>query len=136
MTRAMAERLDSMKAQGLGYKMISKESGIGLNTVKSYFRRKGAGDSLSKRCLCCGKPVEQTAGRREKKFCSDACRMKWWNSHRNQVNRRAFHTFICACCGHEFTAYANAGRKYCSRECYIKGRFEMEETHDEKADAE
>lgn len=32
-------------------------------------------------CLCCGKEVVQPGGRKEKKFCSDKCRNKWWNSN-------------------------------------------------------
>lgn len=33
---------------------------------------------ITKACLFCGKPVEQTEGRREKKFCNDSCRQKKW----------------------------------------------------------
>ena len=29
----------------------------------------------------------------------------------------------CARCGKPFTAYGNAGRKYCSHSCYIADRF-------------
>lgn len=36
-----------------------------------------------------GRRVAQQAGRKEKKFCSDKCRNKWWNAHLDQVDRRA-----------------------------------------------
>lgn len=31
--------------------------------------------------------------------------------------------FVCPSCGREFTAYGNAGRKYCCHPCYIAARF-------------
>jgi hypothetical protein len=62
------------------------------------------------------------AGRR-KKFCSDECRVKWWNAHQNQVSRKAVYEFTCAYCGKSFTVYGNNHRKYCSHDCYIKDRF-------------
>ncbi len=74
-------------------------------------------------CLCCGKEVAQTPGRKEKKFCSDRCRNKWWNSHLDRVKRKANYEFICPQCRKPFTAYGNAKRKYCSHECYIAHRF-------------
>lgn len=69
------------------------------------------------------KAVPQTAGRKEKKFCSDRCRMKWWNSHLDQVQRKANYDFVCPVCKKPFTVYGNANRKYCSHECYIEDRF-------------
>lgn len=52
-----------------------------------------------------------------KKFCSDRCRMKWWNSHLDQVQRKANYDFVCPVCKKPFTVYGNANRKYCSHEC-------------------
>ena len=74
-------------------------------------------------CNCCGKPVAQNPGRKEKKFCSDACRTRWWNSHLDLVKRKAIYHFTCPTCGREFTAYGNAHRKYCSHTGYIEDRF-------------
>jgi len=76
-----------------------------------------------KTCLNCGKPVMQTPGRKEKKFCCDHCRNVWWNSHLSLVKRRAMYEFVCPGCGKTFYAYGNRNRKYCSHECYVQDRF-------------
>ena len=68
-------------------------------------------------------PVKQNPGRKKKRFCSDSCRMKWWNSHMDKVKRKAIYEFTCLHCGRTFTAYGNSGRKYCSHDCYIEERF-------------
>ena len=74
-------------------------------------------------CLCCGTPVAQNAGRKEKKFCSDKCRNKWWNAHLDKVDRRVIREVTCAGCGKTFSVYGQAARKYCSHACYIRHRF-------------
>lgn len=74
-------------------------------------------------CVSCGAPITQMPGKKEKKFCSDRCRNQWWNAHLDLVDRRANYEFVCLTCGKKFTAYGNAHRKYCSRDCYIDDRF-------------
>jgi len=77
-------------------------------------------------CRMCGAPVEQTPGRKEKKFCSKACSVQWWNRNRYSLNRKACQQVMCPTCGKEFIAYGSAGRKYCSHDCYLVGRFHKE----------
>jgi endogenous inhibitor of DNA gyrase (YacG/DUF329 family) len=67
--------------------------------------------------------VAQNSGRKEKKFCSDKCRMTWWNRHLDKVKRKAVYEYICPHCGKPFTVYGNSHRKYCSHECYVADRF-------------
>jgi endogenous inhibitor of DNA gyrase (YacG/DUF329 family) len=74
-------------------------------------------------CKMCGSVIVQISGRKARKFCSDACRVEWWNSHRDQVVKKAVYEFNCPHCGETFTAYGNANRKYCSHACYIAARF-------------
>lgn len=121
MTGQEARTIIALQKQGLGYKRISAETGIPLNTVKSFCRRHPA-DEAESFCLCCGSPLEHTPHKRKKKFCSDACRMRWWNSHLDQVQRKAFYTFTCKHCGKEFTVYGNSHRSYCSRDCALSSR--------------
>lgn len=133
MTDTQKDRIRQMKADGFGYIKIARELGLPENTVKSFCRREGlnaaadtAGlpvDGEKGICLCCGVQVKQNPGRKMKKFCSDKCRNKWWNSHQDRVKRRAHYEFVCACCKKPFTAYGNAGRKYCSHACYVADRF-------------
>lgn len=68
-------------------------------------------------CPQCGKLVTQRSGHK-KKFCSDRCRMAYWNSHQDQILRRAYYTLSCKNCGKEFQSYGNANRKFCCRSCY------------------
>lgn len=74
-------------------------------------------------CQCCGIEVIQNPKRKQKKFCSDKCRNMWWNSHLELVDKKAIYEFKCKYCGEAFKVYGNENRKYCSRECYIAGRF-------------
>ncbi len=74
-------------------------------------------------CEQCGSLILQTPRKKHKRFCYDKCRMSWWKSHQDQVNRKANYSFICAGCGQAFISYGNKSRKYCCRECYIEDRF-------------
>ncbi len=136
MTENQKTRIADMRGEGYGCIKIAQMLGLSENTVKSFCRRKkltGRTDAVPHMavpvrdgqhfCLCCGVEVAQTPGRKEKKFCSDKCRNKWWNSHLDQVERKANYEFVCACCKKPFTAYGNAGRKYCSHACYVTDRF-------------
>lgn len=134
MTDIQKNRIRKMKADGYGYVKIARELGLSENTVKSFCRRNGLNRTVEDTaalpeerdngvCPCCGAEVRQNPGRKVKRFCSDKCRNAWWNSRLEQVDRKAHYKFVCACCKKPFTAYGNAGRKYCSHECYIKDRF-------------
>ncbi len=123
-------QIADMRADGIGYVKIANALGLSENTVKSFCRRNNLTDMNAIRigekphfCPCCGKPVEQTEGRKEKKFCSDKCRMNWWNTHRDKVRRRNGRNIICPGCGKAFEVYGGSDRKYCSHECYIADRF-------------
>lgn len=76
----------------------------------------------TRRCMTCGVFVAQPTGRREKKFCSDKCRMAWWNSHPEAINKKAYYILVCEECGKEFESYGNNRRKYCCRNCYLNAR--------------
>ena len=134
MNTTQKNQITSLRQQGYGYDRIAQALGLSKNTIKSWCRRNHLSSSEMTAsdeapalpmvfCPVCGKEVHQTPGKREKKFCSDACRLKWWNSHPEKITRRAVYSFICSCCGRQFTAYGNRGRKYCSHACYIKARF-------------
>lgn len=126
MNHNQKEEITKLRKNGLGYKRISVITGVSLNTVKSYCRRLNVEKEIHEadnRCLLCQGPLHQTKGKKNKKFCNDTCRMKWWNTHLNKVNRKAYTTHECLNCKKEFQSYANKNRRYCSHECYVSHRF-------------
>lgn len=124
-------QIERLRGEGFGYGKIAALLGLSKNTLKSHCKRNALSgeaaedvpDSDRTFCRQCGKPVRQIPGRKTMKFCSDECRVVWWNSHPDAVCRKAVYTFICPCCHKTFTAYGNSSRKYCSHACYIKDRF-------------
>ena len=127
MTSEQKLQIEEYRKNGIGYKQIAKNIGISVNSVKTYCRRNNlCSEDLQKKDTVrelCGKSIVQTKGRKRKRFCSDSCRNKWWNTHLDQVKRKANYEFVCPVCEKVFTVYGNSKRKYCSHECYIKGRF-------------
>mgnify|MGYP000860860568 CR=1 FL=1 len=127
------EHIVMLRNSGGSYSEISRALGISINTIKSFCRRNNLGGRASQRslneniqqiyCKMCGKRLEMKPNRKPKMFCSDACRLAWWKSHPELINRKAVYHFICAYCGKEFDSYGNKKRKYCSHSCYIKARF-------------
>ena len=128
MTNEQKMLIASLREEGLGYKRIADRVGISVNTVKSFCKRndgKPAAMPKSDTSVCrnCGKKIMQTQGKKRRKFCSDECRRKWWNSHLDLVDRRAVYEYTCPGCGKKFSVYGDANRKYCSHECYVAHRY-------------
>lgn len=134
MTDKEKSQIIKLRAAGNGYGRIAQTLGISPNTVKSFCRRNNistetkedtATDILGETTYCenCGREIQQIAKRKKKRFCCDKCRNAWWNSHLDQVKRKAVYTFRCPHCGREFQIYGDKRRKYCSHECYIADRY-------------
>ena len=130
MNTRQKDLINSLRQEGVSYSKIAFKLGMSENTVKAYCKRNnlgGFGKSLSDSkglvCRNCGKQIEQLKGTKQRKFCSDACRVKWWNMHPELINRKAIYHIVCAHCGIGFDSYGNKGRKYCSHSCYIADRF-------------
>ena len=118
MTENQQEDIKALRLSGLGYKKIAATLSMSENTVKSYcIRNKLKAGNSQHVCLQCHKDIKQPLGKTKKKFCSDACRIKWWNHHTGLMKPNA----VCAHCGKPF--HGKAGRKYCSHACYIAERF-------------
>lgn len=125
-----------LKKSGHSLSAIAQETGISRNTIKTFIRRAGLSETAADKnpetshgqlperpCQACGKPVIQYPGKKEKKFCSDSCRMRFWNRCADGANRAGMKAYICLACGATFYAYVNRNRRYCSHECYIIARF-------------
>lgn len=128
MTDKEKETIAGYRRKGLSYTQISKATGFSINTIKSYCRRSGLVEPTKTNkvitpCEHCGDAVIQTPGRKHKRFCSDICRSLWWNSHHDEINKKAEHSHVCVNCGKSFTSYGNKERKYCSHKCYIAHRY-------------
>ncbi|MBR3622863.1 MAG: helix-turn-helix domain-containing protein [Selenomonadaceae bacterium] len=120
MTQDEKNKIQQLRQQGYGYVKIAQELNISPNTVKSFcYRTSLESTSTANVCKQCGKPIERNTKKSEKKFCSDACRMKWWSYHQDELKHHK--TLICRHCGKSF--YGKPGRKYCNHECYIAERF-------------
>lgn len=113
MNDTQRQQIKELRGKGYGYGRIAQVLSLSENTIKTYCRRHGLGgvvanpapiDGEVHYCLCCGKEVVQPGGRKEKKFCSDKCRNKWWNSNLDKVNRKANYEFICPHCKKPFSA--------------------------------
>lgn len=113
--------INNMRLEGHGPSEIATRLGLSPSTVRSHIHRHRHIPG-TKACKHCGQPLVQPKGYRQKKFCSDRCRMAWWNSHKEEVNKQAFYTLTCQHCGKEFDSYGNSNRKYCCRACYIASR--------------
>ena len=118
MKKQERETINAMRLQGKSPAEIAWNLGLSVNTVRSHIRRHPELQG-GKPCKNCGRQITALPGRKEKRFCSDKCRMAWWNSHREQVQKKAYYTILCAHCGKEFESYGNQNRKFCCRNCYL-----------------
>ena len=111
------------REQHMTYRQIGEKLGLSPDTVKTFCRRKRAQserteESVQAQCRNCGAPVHLLPGRRERLFCSPACRTAYWRKH----NLLGKDPRYCAGCGALLTG-GSASRKYCSHACYIRHRF-------------
>ena len=124
MTEAEKLTIRKLRQDGLGNKKIAVVLDLPVNSVKTYLRRHPvAEDAAAVPDICerCGNPIIQTPHRKRKRFCSDSCRISWWNAHPDKGGKRILHTFTCAYCGRSFQSGAKV-RRYCSRACYAAAR--------------
>lgn len=122
MTEEEKTKIHELREQGLGYKRIAAELGMKLSSVQSFIKRNKAENPLIGTCKECGAQIKSTKGKKKKKFCSDRCRMRWWNAHRDSVKHRNSSVVKCRLCGAEFITFGSSKRVYCSHECYVRDR--------------
>lgn len=122
MQKELRKKIFELRNSGMGYKSIAKELSLTPSAVRSVCISKYNDPEKYGTCKNCGIRTKQTPGKKKRQFCSDKCRMAWWNSHKDEVNRKAVYTFTCPCCNNEFEAYGNSKRIYCSISCFAKTR--------------
>ncbi|MBR0365234.1 MAG: RNA polymerase subunit sigma-70 [Clostridia bacterium] len=136
MTETDKAKITDLRLRGNGYRAIATTLGLSLDTVRKFCKRRGlAGYAKAVKlnheamlsdgvlCLNCKKPIEQPSVGRHKKFCSNKCRLQWWNRTAQKSGGKSKQDIVSPCCGKHFLVYGSANRKYCSHECYIKIRF-------------
>ncbi len=116
-------KIIQMRKSGMGYKSIAGQLSLSVSAVRSVILSKYNDPDQYGVCELCGKRIQLHPGKKKRRFCSDRCRMKWWNTHRDCVSRKAFYSFICPSCGKQFISYGNKNRVYCSHDCYISSRY-------------
>lgn len=80
MNTAQKEQIRQHRMEGVTYEKIAVCLGLSVNTVKSFCQRNQLGGrkqhtSAKHTCKQCGVEVKQLSHRKEKKFCSDKCRL-------------------------------------------------------------
>lgn len=97
MTAQEKAQIAAMRHTGLSYKEIAESLQMTASKVKTYCTRNclggarapvGRKHSETGKCEQCGKAVAQQAGRKHKRFCSNAACMAWWAAHRSMVKQR------------------------------------------------
>ncbi len=131
MTNIEKKKVEDLRRSGLGYKAIAKELSLPVSTVQGYIVKHQIPAAPNETCPLCGTRLEHTPGKKRKKFCSDACRMKWWNSHRDLIEPSSKHVYTCRNCGKSLSSYGKL-HLYCSFDCYITYRF-RKENNDKKS---
>ena len=121
MKKQQIKIINQMLQQGKNTTEISVTLDIPSSTIRAHLRRHPEFYG-GRSCRNCGKAMVQPVGRKEKHFCSDKCRMAWWNSHREQIQKKAYYHLTCAYCGKEFESYGKRDRKFCCRDCYDQSR--------------
>ena len=123
MTKEQKTLILYYREQHMTYRQIGEKLGLSPDTVKTFCRRNTPREdrteaSASSQCRNCGAPVHPLPGRRERLFCSPACRTAYWRKH----NLLGKDPRYCAGCGALLTG-GSASRKYCGHACYISHRF-------------
>ena len=116
-------KITELKIKGFGNRRIAQQLQLNPDSVKSFIRRHGSDSGYVATlgiCMCCGSSLSQTPGKKPKKFCSDACRMKWWAEHKEQLDRTTY-TNKCEYCGRPFQT-ARQNQKFCCRACFAESR--------------
>ena len=131
MTENQKEQIACMRLAGESYAAIAATLELSRNTIKSFCQRNVAvvpvPQKHDEKCEMCGNALTQTPGYRKRRFCSDACRMAWWNAHQSVIGGQTKVEYTCATCGKSFTDYPIHKRKYCSHACYIAHRYGVDQ---------
>lgn len=115
-----------LRRNGESLKDIATSLDMPLGSVKSFVARNNIHPYTEGYCKYCGAEVTSLEHKKEKKFCSDKCRMLWW---KRNATRNYTYTFTCKHCNKVFIKHRNDHPRYCSHACYIADRFGGKNEH-------
>lgn len=118
MTNSEKMKIETLARAKMPASQIAEQLGLSKNTVKSYLQRRKNADV----CLDCGVVLKQIEHHKKKKFCSDKCRMHYWNTHPQEMSHKNAVTIQCEHCGKDVFSYRRKPRRFCSRACAVLGR--------------
>ena len=119
MTEAQKNEAVKMFQAGRSYKEIGEQIGTTPGSVKQFFYRRRK-QPVAYICEQCHQPIKLFRNKPHR-FCSYACRMKWWLHHPEAYSNREQHCFRCKICGKSFYSRRNIA-SFCSRACYYESR--------------
>lgn len=118
MTDTEKNKILELRKLGYGYKKISIEIGVSVNSIRNYCSK----IDFIYTCKECGCNIKITPSKKKRKFCSDKCRFLWWNKHRDELNHEIKNVVTCNYCSKKFITFSKSKRVYCSVDCYNKVR--------------
>ena len=77
-------KIKELRDSGVGYGEIAKALNIGKSTIASYCKRHGLDKSEGKNShyyKYCGRLLTFIPSHKNKIFCCDRCRIRWWNEN-------------------------------------------------------
>ncbi len=127
MNKHQKDQITAMRKKGCTYANIAKDTGISINTIKSFCLRNPLTKNDVISCKNCGAQIFRQEHHRSRQFCSDKCRVAYW---RKLHPERTAYSLTCKNCGTSFKSKGNRQQKYCSHGCYIADRFGKERSTD------
>lgn len=121
MTNDQKREITHLRKEGIGYRSIAAKLDLPVEGVKSWCRRHPIKGTAPGFCLQCGAALRQLPHKKQRKFCSDACRNAWWSAHPEQKKTKTEYAHTCACCGREFRNNRITA-SYCGRACFALAR--------------
>lgn len=116
LTETEKRKITNLRKRGFSGIQIAEKLKIDGISVSIFLSRSGQKAPV---CEMCGKKLVPDIRKKTRRFCSDRCRMKWWNAHPELLKHRKEYAIVCAGCGKEFVSPGRKNRKYCSRECFF-----------------
>lgn len=125
MNQETKSKIKRLREDGLGYGKIAEALNISKSSVSAFCQRNGLDKAGNKpnRCKYCGKVIIRNSRTQNKVFCSSECKSRYWNEHKDKVNKKTYHEKNCLYCHKNFSIYGKPNQKYCSFSCYLKARY-------------